>query len=249
MLTSVFIYPYKAGSKGSKRLADKVGKLIKLKGSRFRPSPRKTIINWGARWLPEDYNKCNVINHPVQVEGVGDKLKFFRTMGASKLVPEWTTDADVAREWEAMVVCRTMLNASGGAGIVLAGGDTEQAIVNAPLYTRYVKKKDEYRVHIFNNQPIDVQKKAKVRGEEVHYQIRNRANGFIYMRGGIAPPEAVIKAASDVMLFFPRLHFGAVDVIYNTREERAYVLEVNSAPGLEGETVDSYAQVIKEMMR
>jgi D-alanine-D-alanine ligase-like ATP-grasp enzyme len=42
------------------------------------------------------------------------------------------------------------------------------------------------------------------------------------------------------------LDFGAVDVIWNEKQQRAYVLEVNTAPGLEGQTVDDYARGIKE---
>jgi glutathione synthase/RimK-type ligase-like ATP-grasp enzyme len=38
------------------------------------------------------------------------------------------------------------------------------------------------------------------------------------------------------------LDFGAVDVIWNERQQRAYVLEINSAPGLEGTTIDDYVR-------
>jgi D-alanine-D-alanine ligase-like ATP-grasp enzyme len=37
------------------------------------------------------------------------------------------------------------------------------------------------------------------------------------------------------------LYFGAADVIWNDKEQRAYVLEVNTAPGLEGTTLENYA--------
>jgi D-alanine-D-alanine ligase-like ATP-grasp enzyme len=36
------------------------------------------------------------------------------------------------------------------------------------------------------------------------------------------------------------LDFGAVDIIYNGHEDKYYVLEVNTAPGMEGETMFSY---------
>jgi D-alanine-D-alanine ligase-like ATP-grasp enzyme len=37
------------------------------------------------------------------------------------------------------------------------------------------------------------------------------------------------------------LDFGAVDIIYNAKRNECYVLEVNTAPGLEGTTVEKYA--------
>jgi glutathione synthase/RimK-type ligase-like ATP-grasp enzyme len=76
--------------------------------------------------------------------------------------------------------------------------------------------------------------------EDVNWQVRNHHNGFVFTRSGFDTPEAVSKAAMDAMRILG-LDFGAVDVVYNSRENRAYVLEVNTAPGLEGSTVDDYA--------
>jgi len=46
------------------------------------------------------------------------------------------------------------------------------------------------------------------------------------------------------------LDFGAVDIIYNEHENQYYVLEVNTAPGLEGTTVEKYAEAFaKEFSR
>ena len=38
------------------------------------------------------------------------------------------------------------------------------------------------------------------------------------------------------------LDFGAVDIIYNQREDSSYVLEINTAPGLMGTTGERYAE-------
>jgi D-alanine-D-alanine ligase-like ATP-grasp enzyme len=38
------------------------------------------------------------------------------------------------------------------------------------------------------------------------------------------------------------LDFGAVDVIWNEKEDKYYVLEVNTACGLEGTTLDKYVE-------
>jgi D-alanine-D-alanine ligase-like ATP-grasp enzyme len=44
------------------------------------------------------------------------------------------------------------------------------------------------------------------------------------------------------------LDFGAVDVIYNRAQDKAYVLEVNTAPGLEGSTLDNYVEAIQKVL-
>ena len=108
-----------------------------------------------------------------------------------------------------------------------------------------MKKQDEYRVHIFKDKIIDTQKKGKRRDvEEANYRIRNVENGFIYMRENIEPPKILLDTA---ILAFSRfdLDFGAVDMIWNARNERAYALEINTAPGLEGSTVESYKEAFE----
>ena len=40
------------------------------------------------------------------------------------------------------------------------------------------------------------------------------------------------------------LKFGAVDLIWNELENKSYVLEINTAPGLTGATLEKYAQAI-----
>ena len=44
-----------------------------------------------------------------------------------------------------------------------------------------------------------------------------------------------------------RLDFGAVDIIWNKRHDRYYTLEVNTAPGLEGTTLERYSNAIRRL--
>jgi glutathione synthase/RimK-type ligase-like ATP-grasp enzyme len=150
------------------------------------------------------------------------------------------------------VVCRTILNGSGGRGIVIA--ETEDQLVQAPLYTKYVKKKDEYRIHIARDlrrditEVIDVQKKARrLDSGPVNWRIRNLENGFIYKRQDVNPPQHVLDNSIRA-LQVSGLDFGAVDIIVNANEDRSYVLEINSAPGLEGTTLESYTNYFKNFL-
>jgi len=248
------IYSGNPHSEGAKALSEELDIWrIKHGTSRYKPKVGDKVINWGATQLP-NFAPATVINKPEHIQLVSNKLDFFRAMislsesGAVTITPEFTPIKSLAlQEWinqGITVVCRTILNGSGGAGIVIA--KTPDQLVDAPLYVQYVNKKDEFRVHIMNKRVIDVQKKARrMDMEQVNWQVRNHANGFIYKRQDVNAPQCVIDVAIKCMNILP-IDFGAVDVIYNAHHNRAYVLEVNSAPGLEGQTVKNYAKAFRE---
>ena len=78
--------------------------------------------------------------------------------------------------------------------------------------------------------------------EEVNWKVRNHDNGFIFQIEDFDLPEDCETQAIAAVEALG-LYFGAVDVVYNGREKKAYVLEVNSAPGLSGTTLDKYVEV------
>lgn len=249
------IFPYKAGSKSAKALAQALGiKQIKRERSRFKGAARKLVINWGCSQLPAEVLKCTVLNAPEAVSKAANKLSFFKAMAeAGVSVPRFTEGLAEAREMLAAgktVVARTILTGHSGAGIVLLEGEAE--VVKAPLYVEYVPKKQEYRVHVFRGEVVDVQRKARdkdVPDEDVNWKIRNHANGFIFARGEDAlgeVPEDVLNQAKQAVEVCG-LDFGAADVIFNDKQQKAYVLEVNTACGLAGTTLDGYVKRFKEV--
>ena len=54
------------------------------------------------------------------------------------------------------------------------------------------------------------------------------------------------KAAVDVINYF-ELEFGAVDLI-ETESGKTFVLEVNTAPGLEGTTLTKYGDAFRQLL-
>jgi D-alanine-D-alanine ligase-like ATP-grasp enzyme len=130
--------------------------------------------------------------------------------------------------------------------------DNPKSFVRAPLYTQYVKKQEEYRVHVVNGNIIAIQRKVLRRekaesGDEINWKVRNLDNGFIYQREGINPPEEVRVCALEAVRL-SELDFAASDIIYNQRERRAYCLELNSAPGIQGSTVEDYAEAFRRFL-
>lgn len=247
----VRVLPYKQGSKSARVLADALGgRVLRVNGdSRFIPRRDDVLINWGSSRRMALMGYGQVANDPGKVGSASNKLNFFNLLreNHSDIIPEfWTNRSDIPED-AYPVVCRTVLNGHSGEGIVIANDESE--LVNAPLYTKYIKKKDEYRIHVgTTNQIISVQRKARRRDtpdEDVNWLIRNHKNGFVFVRNGVVPPE-VVTAAAIRALDATGLDFGAVDVIYHERENRAYVLEVNTAPGLEGSTVNDYVKYFKK---
>lgn len=252
----IIVFPYKNGSKSVAELKRAgVGIEIKREESKFKGAAHKRVVNWGSSVLPETVAKCKVLNKPEAVALAGNKLSFFNAMtatGNEALTVPWTTSPDVAIKWaleDKEVVARTKLTGHSGEGIELLNRTTP--LVRAPLYTQYVPKKQEYRVHVVNGKVIDIQRKARkhdVPNERVNWKIRNMDGGFIYARD--FQPEDLPQEIKDYAIRSVAacgLDFGAVDIIFNDKQKRAYVLEVNTAPGLQGTTLEAYVRAFKEM--
>ena len=249
----LYLYPYNPHSVSARNLARALRiKRIKHENSKFRVGAHNTVVNWGSSSLPNDIiEACGVVNIPEAVGLCTNKLKFFEFIFATfpTYIPSFTTNYDVAANWimhGKTVVVRELLNGSGGEGITLA--KTIEDLSQAPLYTQYIPKREEYRVHVFENVVIDIQRKARVsitEDEDVNWQIRNHDNGFIYAREDISVPEAVLEMSKEIVPTLG-LHFGAVDIIWNEKRGRPYVLEVNTAPGLEGTTLEIYTEVFTQ---
>lgn len=256
MPKKLYILPYVGGSRSVNNLAQEIGaKKIKLRNSQFRPSPNKVVVNWGNSKPPVNLDGGVTLNTPAAIRVASNKLKFFElcSLDDTIRIPEFTTDKWTAERWimydKEKVCARTKLTGHSGDGLVLVS-DLADPMPRAPLYTKYIKKKDEYRVHLFKGEVVDVQRKARrndAPDEDVNWQVRNHQNGFVYVRGEVNPPEDVITQAKKAFNI-SELDFGAVDVIYNERQDKAYVLEINTAPGLEGQTLENYKKFLTNFL-
>lgn len=218
-------------------------------------TPDRVVINWGTGRAPEWFNRTHqhTINQYDAVSRAGNKISSFIQFAGNNIpTPEFTADVNQAGAWLLnghTVVARTVLRGHGGEGIVIV--EPGQELPEAPLYTLYKKKRYEFRVHVFDNHVIDVQQKKhrrEVEGDNAidagtRSKIRNLANGWVFCRENLNLNQeqhlALVTIAIQAVNCLG-LHFGAVDVIYNQREDSFYVLEVNTAPGLEGQTLTNY---------
>jgi hypothetical protein len=144
-----------------------------------------------------------------------------------------------------IVYARTLTRANSGRGIVVVHpGDP---VPLAPLYTVGILCKREYRVHVFQGVVIDLVAKCKRNGDtETGDYIRNHSRGYIFARNSVKIPDSVRSNLSSLAVSTISalgLDFGAVDIIRST-ENKLYVLEVNTAPGLDGTTLRAYINAI-----
>ena len=188
-----------------------------------------------------------------------NKLAAFRKWkeeGVS-IPPFWTRGADVVRTGDDIILCRTLLSASQGAGITVARADV--ALIDAPLYVKYLRKKAEYRMHVLNGRVIFTQQKRRKQeagpGNADQQLIRNHDNGWVFAINNItftsdaekrAAEAEAIKAVTSL-----GLDFGAVDLIVpKARNAKPVILEVNTAPGIESPTLlDAYTRAFREVAR
>jgi len=177
-----------------------------------------------------------------------DKLtqyKWFKEQGLSAL--DFTTDIQEARDWVlngSTVFGRRLLSASCGKGIVVFEGSIDPVGI-CPVYTQYKKKKREFRVHIYKDKVVAVTEKRKRAGFEGtrDTKIRNLANGYVFCQTVSNEPAGlreIALAASKVT----QSDFKGVDIGYNERNNDLFIIEVNSAPGVQGSNVNAYIEAI-----
>ena len=162
---------------------------------------------------------------------------------------EWVTE-------DLLVFGRQKLGSSGRD--IVKSTDIQERLEDfqkSQFWVKYIPKKEEYRVHFVNGKIIDCQqkllKKQDMEGNPIDtsntdFTIRNLANGFIFARSDVKLPECVQKQAEQ-LINITSLDFGAIDIIYNKKQDMAYILEVNTAPGLVNSTVESYSKAFMEV--
>lgn len=254
----VRIVPYRSGSQSARDLSGalRVPRLLAPDRSSYRPRQGDVLINWGCSSLAAygwALEPDVVLNEPEYVGWASNKLTAFQVMERGGVsIPGFTEDADEARLWLQeghTVLARTMLRANSGRGIVKLEGPGVD-IPDAPLYTKYVRKQSEWRVHVFDGRVIHRQRKiARTGVEPTDWQIRNYDNGFIFQQQ--FSPDMWHDELGDESVAAVEalgLDFGAVDVVWNNLSSTAYVIEVNTAPGIEGTTLDKYVEAFKEAL-
>ena len=250
-------------SKSAKDLKLTLGGITKVYADRaYRPRGQHVIINWGSartpNWLEQAEREGSRILNPIaSVNVASNKLSCLQRLSREGIsTPSFTTDRATASRWIEdgfTVIQRNELRANSGEGIVVVNttgeAKTQGQITPAPLYTKFINKDSEFRVHVFNGRILDVVQKKRRHGardlEEYNKYVCSTEAGWNFCRNDIDVPESVTDIAVQAVSTLG-LDFAAVDVI--TLAGVAYVLEVNTAPGIEGTTLFNYTNSFRAIM-
>lgn len=239
---------------------------IKRENSRFAGREGDIIVNYGSSSFPSDrVGRGRLLNQPGAVALSSNKLRAFEAFQqAGVKTVEWTNRQDIAQGWVeqgGMVYARTQLQGHSGAGIVIGygnpagvgdAGDVQvtSTLPRAQLYTKaLLQERREFRIHVMDGKITYVQQKRRRDGfrENENYSnlVRNHHTGWIYAtQNADVCDEAKREAIKAINAL--GLDFGAVDVI--TRRGEAWVLEVNTAPGMSGTNLETYANNFTRLM-
>lgn len=241
------IFPYKFSSTSAKNLAESLNTKRVRKDGKYKYRQNDIVINWGASSPPKwQVNGIKVLNSWNKVKISHNKLTALNVLKNNNVnTIEFTTDIGTAKKWIKegnIVMCRTQLENHSGFGIIVSKQENE--LVDAPLYTKYVKG-SEFRIHVIkkgdNYTVFDIQQKRKrvdFKGEPNNL-IRSHHRGWNFCRNDIDCPLKVTEEAIKTLKSL-ELDFGAIDIKYNKHYNQAFVLECNSSPNMEGETLQNY---------
>lgn len=214
--------------------------LLRGAGATSRLRRSSFLVNWGVSDIPVgDEGLEPHLNHQNNVYCAVDKSYAFHVLKESGVsVPEFltATPSEDTSDGQGIWLARHTLTGSGGKGItVVRPGDV---FPSAPMYVQYIPKLVEFRVHVFRQlNGYDTLVRQKLR-QSTAYQtmdqrlIRNHDNGWVF--GNVRDEDGAdkAKAAATKAVEALGLNFGAVDVIIGRDDGVAYVLEINTAPGL-----------------
>lgn len=249
------LYPYKMGSASGKLLAKTLDALRVYPDRDYRPRPSDVIVNWGSGYIPNWKDSLEspkqVINHWKQVCNAIDKrISFKKFLENGIHTPAISYNREDAIEWLVdghVVIGRKTLEGTRGEGIIEMTKPSQ--FQECCMYSLYEETTKEFRVYTFNGKFLDALEKRRdsdmLAANKINYRVRTEENGWVFCHNNVQVPVQVATQAVNAVKALG-LVFGGVDVIWNEKQKRAVVLEVNTAPGIFGTTVSLYANAIKQ---
>ncbi len=246
-----------------KRVAENLGydlitgvKHLTQKGRIMRP--REVVFNFGHSGVTEELANCDkLVNPGWSIANAVDKRLTFELLDEANIpTPDWATSRKIAQEWVDdgyTVYCRKKVGGLGGLGITIALPDSR--VIKAPLYTGWLgEDMEEFRAHVFDGVVLVRQQKKRMGSEKLRLRnirypdpyIRVHNKGWVFAEHDIEWKRDLFDdlciRACDAL----GLTFGTVDFQCEIDTLDTYVLEVNTAPGMENRnTFNKYCDALR----
>jgi hypothetical protein len=225
-------------------------------GTRLPEGELGVLIRWGAT-APLGRKPRRVLNSMKAIVAASNKREALATMRRAGIkVPHIYTNPADPQPGDEVPVAYPLLGRKdhhvGANDIVLClqARDVMRAKqMGCTHFSRYIPTKAEYRVHVFGDAIIKTSQKIEIdAAQAIQPWIRNLGAGYTFRQ-----PEVRLTGASRGMAIDAvhalGLTFGAVDLIVGD-DDQSYVLEVNTAPGLQTDTsLDAYLEQFKQVIK
>lgn len=250
MNTRFYLYCGRSSTSGDALIKGLGGKRIKNVGSRYRYRRGDVVINWGCTHTSLD---IPYVNSPNRVAIAVSKIKTFEALRRNGIsVPDYTLDSAVALDWNKniRVLGRDLDNGSKGRGITVYDKGTLTPDKHHKFFVKYFKKEREFRFHVVAGKIIFAAEKLKKANfndnKNNNKYVRSHNRGWVFAFNHLQdkpyPKEGLDQVINAVNTL--GLDFGAVDCGWN--KDRGYcVFEINTAPGIEGSTLNAYIEAFK----
>ena len=236
-------------SNGARLLRDSIREegyscLLRGRAASSRPRALSLLVNWGCS---QGVREPALNPYKAVAQAIDKAVAFyvFAKHGVNAPLSSTAVTSETNNS-ENIWLKRILTQGYGGRGIEVVRPGEEWGSP-APLYVQYVPKRVEFRVHVFavNDDPLClVRQKLAVSGfgrDRDQKLIRNTSNGWVL--GLVRDSQAAVRAEEEAVkaVYALGLDFAAVDVIIGRDDGLPYVLEVNTAPGIEaGPVVEFY---------
>jgi glutathione synthase/RimK-type ligase-like ATP-grasp enzyme len=223
-------------------------KNIDINGGMKDPGKVPILIRWGSL-LGVASNPGKVINSKTAIAKASNKEAALEIFGQNGISIPKTMNARQVTTSDFPVLGRKVHHIAGNDIILcLQKKDLAVAVQNGCThFTKYIPTATEFRLHVWGDQVIKISEKVLTEPERNKDPwIRNFDEGYTFMSPKTKLSGQAKGMAVDAVACLG-LNFGAVDMILGD-DGLAYVLEVNSAPGLIDSSVDCYVNKMVEVL-
>jgi len=216
--------------------AKELGRICACRASKnYLPRKRNFVINYGRDYEYADLNKNVIFN----------KLKVYELLNqAGVSQPRMFYKGDIIPDNAFPLLARKKYHSQGRDIIYIANREQLENELKDFMYdflVEYIHKTSEYRVHILGDKAfVSVKFNRDGDGDPI---IRSHKNKWKQIEYNGEWKESLFQLATEAIKVM-KYDFGAIDII--RKGSKLYVLEINTAPGLEPRKLKIYANYFKE---